>query len=92
MAMTKLFAEYLNARLTEYLKIVNVDTLSVNFNDGDVVTIQALKDKNLVPKNSKQVKLLARGELNKVLHVELQDYSLEAVKMLIATGGTVNLV
>ena len=72
--------------------IVNVDTLSENFNDGDVVTIQALKDKNLVPRKSKQVKLLARGELNKVLHVELQDYSLEAVKMVIATGGTVKIV
>lgn len=72
--------------------IVNVDTLSQNFNAGDTITLEALKAKKLVPANSKQVKLLARGELNKVLHVELQDYSIEAVKMIVATGGTVKCV
>ena len=72
--------------------IVNVDTLSENFNEGDVVTLQALKDKKLVPAKSKQVKLLARGELDKVLHIELQDFSVEAVKMILATGGTVKRV
>ena len=72
--------------------IVNVDTLSDNFNDGDTVTLDVLKAKKLVPANSKQVKLLARGELDKKLHFELQDYSIEAVKMVIATGGTVKIV
>ena len=72
--------------------IVNVDTLCENFADGDTITIEALKEKKLVPPKSKLVKLLARGELNKVLHVELQDFSLEAVKMVIATGGTVKRV
>ena len=69
--------------------IINVDTLSANFNNGDVVTIEVLKKKRLISANIGQVKLLARGNLDKVLHVELQDYSLDAVKMIIATGGTV---
>ena len=72
--------------------IVNVDTLSENFNDGDTITIDALKEKKLVPAKSKQVKLLARGTLDKKLFIELQDYSIEAVKMVIATGGTVKRV
>lgn len=72
--------------------IINVDTISQNFNDGDTVTIDALKEKKLVPANSKQVKLLARGTLDKKLFIELQDYSIEAVKMVIATGGTVKRV
>lgn len=72
--------------------IVNVDALSQNFNDGDTVTIECLKEKKLVPSSTKQVKLLARGILDKKLHVELQDYSIEAVKMVIALGGTVKRV
>ena len=72
--------------------IVNVDVLSKNYNDGDTVTIDSLKEKKLVPQSAKQVKLLARGVLDKKLHVELQDYSIEAVKMIIATGGTVKRV
>ncbi len=69
--------------------IVNVDVLSANFRDGDTVTIERLKEKKLIPTSIGQVKLLARGSLDKALHVELQDYSIEAVKMILATGGTV---
>ena len=69
--------------------IVNVDVLSVNFNDGDTVTIERLKEKKIISSSVGQVKLLARGVLDKKLHVELQDYSIEAVKMILATGGTV---
>ena len=69
--------------------IVNVDTLSMNYNAGDTVTVKSLQEKKLIAPGVKQVKLLARGKLNKALHVELQDYSIEAVKMILATGGTV---
>ena len=73
-------------------EIVNMDVLSKYYAAGDTVTIESLKEKKLVPASAKQVKLLARGTLNKALHVELQDFSLEAVKMVIATGGTVKRV
>ena len=80
--------EEYTGRATGKKEIVNVDSLSANFNAGDTVTLQALKEKGLIPKNAAQVKLLAHGTLDKVLHVELQDYSLDAVKMILATGGT----
>ena len=69
--------------------IVNVDVLSANFNDGDVVTVEALLKKGLIPASVGRVKLLAKGTLNKKLNVALQDYSLEAVKMIVLLGGTV---
>ena len=72
--------------------IINVDVLSKNFADGDTVTIDALKAKKLIPNTIGQVKLLARGKLDKKLNVQLQDYSIEAVKMIILTGGTVKKV
>ena len=72
--------------------IVNVDVLSANFNDGDVVTVEALLEKGLIPASVSRVKLLAKGTLNKKLNVALQDYSLEAVKMIVLVGGTVKKV
>ena len=70
--------------------IINIDVLSANFNDGDTVDIEALWKKKLVAKNVGQVKVLAKGTLNKVLNVDLQDYSLQAVKMIVLVGGTVH--
>ena len=69
--------------------IINIDTISENFNDGDTVDIEALYSKKLIPSNVGFVKVLARGSLNKKLHLALQDYSLQAVKMIVLQGGTV---
>ena len=69
--------------------VINIDTLSMNFESGETITIERLKEKKLIHNSIGQVKVLARGTLDKVLHVELQDYSIEAVKMILATGGTV---
>ena len=69
--------------------IINIDVLSQNFEANDRVTLEAIKEKGLVAKNIGYVKVLARGVLNKPLEVELQDYSIEAVKMILLTGGKV---
>lgn len=69
--------------------IVNIDTLAENFESGDSVNLEALIQKGLIPKNSDYVKVLARGHLNKKLFVEANDYSADAVKMIILTGGSV---
>ena len=67
--------------------IVNIDVLSNKFNEGDLVNIKSLAEKGIVPKNTTFVKVLARGYIDKSLVVELQDYSLDAVKMIVITGG-----
>ena len=69
--------------------IVNIDTIGEVFNDNDEITLEALIVKKLVPSNTGYVKVLARGSLNKKLHVDLQDYSIQAVKMILLEGGTV---
>ncbi len=69
--------------------IVNIDTISAAFSDGDVVTINALKAKHLVPKNIHFVKVLARGILDKNLTVKAHDFSMDAVKMIVIAGGNV---
>ena len=72
--------------------IVNIDTLSQKFNAGDVVNIESLIEKGIVPKNTTFVKVLARGYIDKPLIVELQDYSLDAVKMIVLTDGQAHKV
>ena len=68
-------------------EIVNIDTLSQNYNDGDEVTLESLKEKKLVSSKAGYVKVLARGSLDKKLIVELDEYSLQAVKMIVLLGG-----
>lgn len=68
--------------------IVNIDTISRYFSDGDTVTLEELKKR--IPdfnKNVTYVKVLARGTLDKKLTVEADNFSLKAVKMIVLTGG-----
>lgn len=67
---------------------VNIDTLSQNFASGDVVTLDALKQKGIVPKKEVAIKILARGTLDKVLTIEADAFSLDAIKMIVLVGGT----
>lgn len=70
--------------------VVHVDVLSEHFEDGDTVNVEALRTKNLIPSDVGRVKLLAKGSLDKTLNVHLQEYSLQAVKMIVLVGGTVH--
>lgn len=72
--------------------IINIDTLSEHFASGDTVDLSTLKEKGLLPGKADFVKVLARGVLDKHLTVEAQDFSADAVKMIILTGGKVKKV
>ena len=68
--------------------IINIDTLSQHFGDGDTVTLAEIK-KRVKGFNGKvtYLKVLARGTLDKKLTVEADSFSLQAVKMIVLTGG-----
>ena len=67
--------------------IVNIDTLSLRFAAGETVTLGALKKRGLAPQKAGSLKVLARGMLDKPLTVEADDFSPDAVKMIVLTGG-----
>ncbi len=70
--------------------IVNIDTLSDYFEDGDYVDIDAMKARiPFFDKRATYVKVLARGFLTKTLEVEADVYSMEAAKMILLLGGKV---
>lgn len=69
--------------------IINLDVISRNFEAGEVVTINTLKEKKLIDKNIGFIKVLARGVIDKPLTVKAQDFSIDAAKMIQLTGGKV---
>lgn len=70
--------------------IVNVDTLSEYFKDGEHVTLETMLERiPFLAKKTTYIKVLARGALDKALEVEADDFSLDAVKMIVLAGGKV---
>ena len=69
--------------------IVNIDNISEKFSNGEVVNLDSLKARNLLPKKCNYFKVLARGILDKKLTVEANDFSKDAIKMILLTGGNV---
>ena len=68
-------------------EIVNIEDISRAFAAGDKVTLDALKEKKLVTRRASAVKVLARGKLDKPLTVTADEFSIQAVKMILLTGG-----
>lgn len=73
-------------------EIINIDVLSKNFAADDLINIDILKEKKLISSKVDYIKVLARGTLDKPLIIEAQDYSIDAIKMIIVTGGEVRKV
>ena len=72
---------------TGKMHAINLDTLCDSFEDGEEVTLEALKEKKLAPKNAGRVKILARGTMTKKLDIVADNFSLQAVKMITLAGG-----
>lgn len=66
---------------------VNLDVIESCFDAGDLVTLEALKQKRIAPRRADYVKILARGALSKPLIIEAHDFSRAAEEMLRAVGG-----
>ena len=69
--------------------IINIGVLDDNFNAHDVITLAVLKEKGLISSKVGRMKVLADGMLNKPLTIKSESYSIQAIKMIELTGGTV---
>ena len=72
-----------------YQGIVNIGALDQAFEAHDVITLAVLKEKGLITKKAGRMKILADGILNKPLTIKSESYSIQAIKMIELTGGTV---
>ncbi|MGM9663772.1 MAG: 50S ribosomal protein L15 [Eubacteriales bacterium] len=71
--------------------IVNVEALNA-FENGDVVTAEALLEKGIVRKTLDGVKVLGRGELTKSVTVEAKLFSESAKAKIEAAGGKCEVI
>lgn len=71
------------------LGIINIGIIDANFEPNAVVTLSILKKKGLMPNGIGRLKVLADGTLSKPLTIKAERYSVQTVKMVELTGGTV---
>jgi len=69
--------------------VVNVSTLEMNFQDGDIVDEKVLLSKNLISKIKPRVKILGNGELKKKLTISGCIVSKSAEEKIIKAGGNI---
>lgn len=80
------FSNYLFKK--EYYTI-NLDVLTGKFDAGATVDLQALRDKGLIGKNTVDVKVLGRGEIDKAVTIRGLSVSAGARAKIEAAGGTI---
>jgi len=68
---------------------VNVNTLEKEFKAGDVVSVDTLKEKGIIKKNSQGVKILGKGEIKIKLNIEGVAVSAAAKEKIMKAGGTI---
>lgn len=72
--------------------VVNLFDLNEKFEDGTVVTIDALKEAGLVKAVKNGVKILATGEITKKLTVQANKFSATAAEKINAAGGKAEVI
>ena len=68
---------------------INIGTIDQHFEQGEIITIDALKEKKLIGKKDCRIKVLADGILTKSFTIKAEAFSVQAVKMIELMGGTV---
>ena len=81
-----------NFEFRKAFEIVNLRQLAERFSDGDTVDLDTLKKLRLVQGDSAQVKILAKGSLDKKLTVEAHAFSETARQAIEGAGGSVRLI
>lgn len=71
--------------------IVNLDVLN-SFDEGSVVTPEELVEAGVLKNTKREVKVLAKGELDHKLTVKAHKFSAAAKEAIEAAGGTVEVI
>ncbi len=82
---------FTNARFKKEIFAVNLGDVGAMFESGDV-SIDALKDKGLVPRSAELVKILGDGAFTKKLAISAHFFSASAKEKLEKAGGKANVL
>ena len=80
-----------NRKFARKYQVVNVGIINNKFKDGDVVDYNALLKEKLVTKKNPYVKLLAKGEMNKKMHIIVSKASKKAIELVEKAGGKIEI-
>lgn len=80
-----------NKRFETKYAIINLTDLN-KFNDGDVVTLESLKEKGIIKKELSGLKVLGDGELEKKLTIKANRFSSAAVTKIESKGGKAEVI
>ena len=80
-----------NKRFETKYAIINLTDLN-KFNDGDVVTLESLKEKGIIKKELSGLKVLGNGELEKKLTIKANRFSSAAVTKIESKGGKAEVI
>jgi large subunit ribosomal protein L15 len=75
----------------ETYEVVNLDTLQERFDAGVEVTPELLRETGVVGRRG-QIKVLARGDIEKALTVRAHKFSGKAAEKIVAAGGTAEVL
>lgn len=81
-----------HATWDKFFLVVNVGDLDANFEDGDTVNHQALKERGLAKGPADGVRILGTGELTRKLIVHAHHFSKSAAEKITARGGTAEVI
>ncbi len=82
---------FTNWRFKKEVSAVNIGDVGARFDSGEV-TIEALKEKGLVPRSATLVKILGDGQFSKKLTIVAHFFSNSAKEKLEKAGGTARVL
>lgn len=68
---------------------INLGYINEIFDAGETITLKLLKERKIVSPKTKRLKILADGILTKPFTIKAESFSVQAIKMIELTGGTV---
>jgi len=71
---------------------VNLSLLDGAFESNAEITVESLREKKLIPKRAKVIKVLGTGEVSKPLVIKVHQISKSAAEKVTAAGGSVSLL
>lgn len=71
---------------------VSIEQLCKKFYTGDVIDIEAMKEKGLLAPAMTYVKIIAEGDMTKKLTVSAHMFERTAAKMILLTGGDLDII
>ena len=82
---------FTNWRFTKEVSAVNLGDVGARFESGEV-TVDALKEKGLIPRSAELVKILGDGQFSKKLTIVAHYFSKSAKDKLEKAGGTARVI